>query len=132
VVARRVTYYQRDLSELDPDYDDCPIPCHEADEDRPDYCETCPSGYVYRALREDSEEEITKKCPPESRSWSFENLFADVAAAMNANARLTEQEYPEGCSALEARAIDAVRGARMKARRIDQWNAEQERKRINR
>jgi len=81
-----------------------------------------------RDFREGCTEEIANDCPPESGDWSFANLYADCAGAMNANARLKGRGYPRGCSALEAEAISIVRWAKYRAERIDEFNREQARK----
>lgn len=68
---------------------------------------------------------MSRKCQPESRTWSFNSLYADCIWALNADARLDGKGYPEGCSALQAAAIDLVRGARFKAERVAEWNRKQ-------
>ena len=125
IVARRAIYHYRKLADLDPDTDDCPGECGEP-KGRDGYCAGCPVGELSRDFREACEEEIKETCPPESREWSFDNLYSDVMHALNRDSALSGRGYPENCSALEAACIDTVRWAKNKAERVREWNRKQE------
>jgi hypothetical protein len=125
--------YQQFLSDLTPDFDDCPAPCKFArDEGRtidlPDLCEPCEVRIQFNFFTEAARAELALRFGDEPQAWSFASLYDDVLYLMKLDRQLRGKGYPRGCGALRARALDVLRREQNRPRRIDLWELKQKAK----
>ncbi len=117
MVIRRMLYHYRRLQALHPKYDDCPSWCPVEERDRRDFCEACEAGASFRAMRDGVADELRRRHQDALRSYSIETLVADATSALSLR-------RPR--NALEEVIAAIVRSERLKMRRVDDWNREQE------
>jgi hypothetical protein len=120
---------QRELEKLDPDYDDCPLYCHD-DELRPaDSCAECPVTQANEAFRESCAELLKRRVFKEGESaWSLDTLVRSVEQVACLAVAAGETGQHESWTTTSTRLVAIFRHEQFKARRIDDWNREQERR----
>ncbi len=122
-MVREVREYHRQLKELHPQFDDCPLPCAVEDKDLPDLCAVCDVRKQWDFFRESFDEQMERRFKGEPPAdWSFAGLFRDVIRVMNLDGGFPAGGYPDGCDALTARCLDIVRAERVRDDRIAAWN----------
>lgn len=125
-MARHTLYYQKALSELEPQYDECPEPCADTGRELSAECRACPVRAAYEGFEEDSAEELKERCGDDSQAWSFKSLARDVRAALATDYRLKGKGYPRRCSAIEAALLNILRDEKVKLRRCADHARKQE------
>lgn len=123
-MAREMVEYHEQLRKIHPQYDDCPLPCAELDEDMPDFCQECEVRAQWKEFRESFAEQRARRFRSEEISWGFDALYADVAETM----ALKGNRAQRGHSALQERCLSIVRNELHRPRRIWQWEQEQKAK----
>ncbi|MCP9494063.1 MAG: hypothetical protein MSG64_06350 [Pyrinomonadaceae bacterium MAG19_C2-C3] len=111
------------LARLHPDFDDCPSPCRQADEDNNDLCGDCEVRHQWRFFTEGYSRQMDIRFGEEKSKlkWSFQTLYSDLLTAHKANRSVDGEGYPAGCTMLAARCLDILRQEERRPERMKNW-----------
>lgn len=122
-------YHER-LRKLRPDFDDCPEPCAQAEEQGetiylPDFCATCEVKKQFDFFRAGLESELEKHFAGAEIEFSFQSLVADVNRVRRMDRAVRGKGYPRGADALTVDCLDLLRNEEYRPSRIARWEFEQ-------
>lgn len=138
MVAWQWVYLQRSLSEIEPGpqrgdhagFDDCPLYCHNDDLRPVEKCSECPVTEANEGFKADCERLLKKRVFKESRSpWSVDSLVSAVETIAGWAFAQGEAGYADNWTTTTCRLVGILRHEQYKARRIDDFNREQQLKR---
>lgn len=118
IVVWQFCYYSRDLSELAPQYDDCPASCEFTDDV---LCETCPRRELATGFQEVCEEYLDARLGDKWKKYGFDLLYQTVLDTL-------AFEDEKNLTTVAARCVGILRNERNKLERIDAWNQKQKMK----
>ncbi len=116
----------RQRSEINPAYDECPVVCERDRKPLNDFCRECEVRPLWEEFEQGAREDLDdyyREQEAESREWSFETLLTDVRRLQRIDATLDGKGYPARCTELVAQSLDVVRFARGREERERDWEA---------
>lgn len=124
-----VTYLEH-LRKLQPNFDDCPEPCAQAEERDetvylPDYCATCEVRMQFSFFRAGLESDLRRHFAGEEIPWSFQSLVSDVNRVRRIDRELRGEGYLEQADALTVKCLDILRSEELRPLRIARWELDQ-------
>jgi hypothetical protein len=132
VVARKLLYFQREVSELGPRYFDCSNPptqqCNGPDKDPRSGCPNCKYTHLWKRFERDCQKAFDRDSTNparDNREWPLKTILTQLSTVMRANGQ-TRKGYHPRWSINMARMIDIYRDEVGRMKSIDSWNQKQE------
>ncbi len=126
-MSRHYIYYVRDLLELAPNYDECPTICGETEEPCKKFCEFCPVKDIEDDFKSEAINELNERAK-DWQKWGFENLMRNVQLA--AHFYNSDKLNRSSWTLKTERIVNAYENEVNRVKRVDEWQANQRRQRI--
>lgn len=125
MIAREHQQALVQLRALEPSFDDCGRICRETRRRTKELCETCDVRRIdddFKARCREEQKEIEN-----GAKFDFESVLSDYYGMCQSVNTAPENATRETWTILQSRCAEIIRAERHRLRRIDDWNAEQER-----